>query len=352
MQVNQSKQFDPRLIESFELFTGDSADMLGRFAPLSVDCIVTSPPYWGQREYKANGSIGLEANASDYVDGLVKVFSEARKVLSNSGSLWLNLGDHYVNKDLAGMPWRVALALKDNGWMLRQDIIWDKMTLTQSAKDRLRTLHEYVFHFVKKPKYYYDRKAILERNDKTPIIAKDRVVSITGVTGDKYRSDVMKSDLTKGEKRKALAAIDRAISEMRQGLIVDFRMQIRGKHRVLNSDAKSISGRARELEDNGFFIKTQKAEGHMPGNIWRMVPENAHRTDSHCAVYPVRLMELPIKFTCPPGGIVLDPFVGTGTSIVSAIKHGRRAVGIDISAEYVKTAERRIARYRMHGSES
>ena len=343
--------YDPGLVDSFDVIVGDSATVLKTFVPKSIDCIVTSPPYWGQREYKAKNSIGLEEDYRDYVASLTRIFRVAREVLTDGGSLWLNMGDRYVNKDLTGMPWRIALALKDDDWILRQDVIWDKMTLTQSAKDRLRTLHEYVFHFVKRPRYYFDRKAILKRHDKSPKVVNDKVVSITGVTGEKYRNDLLASDLTENEKRAALEAMERVMEEMRNGRTVDFRMQIRGKHRVLNSNATRISGRARELEERGFFIKTQKAEGHLPGNIWRMVPENAHRTDSHCAVYPVGLMELPIKATCPPGGVVLDPFAGTGTSIVSALKHGRRGVGIDISSEYVATARARIERYIRHGLE-
>lgn len=351
MNLAASVRFDPSTVEQYALFSGDSTTVLKTFPPKSVNCIVTSPPYWGQREYMAENSIGLEADFDTYVTNLIQIFRAARDVLADDGSLWLNMGDRYVDKDLVGMPWRIALALKDDGWILRQDVIWDKKTLTQSAKDRLRTLHEYVFHLVKRPKYYYDRKAILERHEESPKIVGDKVVSITGVTGDKYRSDIKASDLTEAKKRAALGAIDQAMSDMRAGKIVDFRMQIRGKHRVLNGDVARLSGRARELNEKGFFIKTQKAEGHLPGNIWRMVPENAHRTDPHCAVYPVGLMELPIKSTCPPGGIVLDPFAGTGTSIVSALKHGRRGVGIDISSKYIATARTRIERYIQHGLE-
>lgn len=350
-QADVTAPYNPRVVERYDVLTGDSAILLPTFKPGSVDCIVTSPPYWGQREYRAKNSIGLEPNFDTYVESLVRIFRAARSVLTDGGSLWLNLGDRYINKGLVGMPWRVALALKDDGWILRQDIIWDKMTLAQSAKDRLRTLHEYVFHLVKRPKYYFNRSAILERHTERPKIVGDKVVSITGVTGDKYRRDIIASDLTEAERQTALEAMARAVDDMRTGKIVDFRMQIRGKHRVLNGDVPRLSGRARELEEKGFFIKTQKAEGHLPSNIWRMVPENAHRTDSHCAVYPVGLMEIPIQATCPPDGVVLDPFAGTGTSIVSALKHGRRSVGIDISAEYVSTAHRRIERYIRRGLE-
>lgn len=136
--------------------------------------------------------------------------------------------------------------------------------------------------------------------------------------------------------------LEGAPAGMRDGALADFRMVIRGG-RVLHGDATSLGGRAREVAEGGFYIKTQKAGGHLPGNIWRLAPESRHRADSHCAVYPEGLM--PVRATCPPSGVVLDPFSGTGTSVITAPKHGRRAVGIDISPEYCETARNRIERH-------
>lgn len=339
-------------IERFDLFAGDSVDVLRRFPSQSVNCIVTSPPYWGQRDYTVDGQIGMEEDFTDYLKRLLEVFAEAHRVLKDDGSFWLNMGDRYVNKNMVGMPWRTALALQDDGWILRQDIIWDKMRLTQSAKDRLRTIHEYVFHFVKKPKYYYDRKNIVTKHTARPKKVNGKVISITGVSGVKYEREIHESTcLTIKEKDAALKELKETINDMGDSKILDFRMYIRGRPRIYNGNDSKLSGRAKEIVEKGFFIKTHKPDGDLPTNIWRMVPEDMHREDVHCAVYPVGLMEIPIQSTCPPGGIVLDPFVGTGTSIVTALKCNRRAVGIDISSEFIKVAQKRIKRYVETGSE-
>lgn len=330
----------------YDIRVGDSAAVLSEFPSGSVNCVVTSPPYWGQREYDASEYIGLEADFDAYLGNLMRVFDQVYRVMADDGSLWLNMGDRYVNKNLVGMPWRVAFALQDRGWILRQDVIWNKLRLTQSAKDRLRTLHEYVFHFVKKPKYYYDSKSILLHHTEKPKKVRGRITSITGVSGVKYVREIKTSEfLTPTEKKNAMDALDETLSLMEEGRIIDFRMYMRGRPRLFNGNSTKLSGRAKEIDAKGYFIKTHSAEGHMPTNIWRMVPEDIHRKDQHCAVYPIGLMEMPVKATCPDGGIVLDPFMGTGTSLISAIKHGRYGVGIDISRTYASVAEKRVAQY-------
>ena len=347
-----TQSFDPRMVDQYSLLTGDSTMVLKTFEPKSVDCVVTSPPYWGQRDYGKVDAIGLEADFESYVERLMGVFDQVYRVTADEGSLWLNMGDRYVNKNLVGMPWRVALALKDRGWILRQDIIWDKLSLTQRAKDRLRTIHEYVFHFVKRPKYYYDWKSIVTKHKERPKKVNGKVISITGVSGVKYEQEIRESEcLTVGEKSAALKELQETIDDMGEGKILDFRMYVRGRLRLYNGNDPSLSGRAREIMERGFFIKTHKPDGDIPTNIWRMVPGNMHREDAHCAAYPVGLMEIPVKATCPPRGVVLDPFAGTGTSIVTALKCDRRAVGIDISDEFIKVAEGRIRRHLETGSE-
>ena len=123
----------------------------------------------------------------------MNVFDEVYRVTANDGSLWLNMGDRYRNKDLMGMPWRVAFALKDRGWILRNDVIWNKVRMTQSAKDRLRDLHEYVFHFVKNRRYYYDRKSILIKHNEKPKRRNGNLISITGTSGVRYREQIRTS---------------------------------------------------------------------------------------------------------------------------------------------------------------
>lgn len=336
----------------WHIFNGDSVKTLLKFPDGSINCTITSPPYWGQRDYDTSNAIGLENEFDIYLKRLLAIFDQVHRVTTDDGSLWLNMGDRYVNKNMLGMPWRVALALRERGWVLRQDIIWDKIRLTQSAKDRLRTVHEYVFHFTKKAKYYYDRSSIVIKHTERPRMVNGRIRSITGVSGVKYENEIRTSKyLTKKEKTTAMNELKKTLNDMASSKILDFRMYVRGRPRIYNGNNANLSGRAKEIKDKGFFIKTHKPDGDLPTNIWRMVPEDIHREDAHCAVYPVALMELPIKATCPLHGIVLDPFAGTGTSVISALKHGRRAIGIDISPAFSKVAKSRITKYLKTGLE-
>lgn len=322
----------------------------------SVDCIITSPPYWRMREYSVSSKmskymIGNEATPTEYTDRLRKIFVEAWRVLSKTGSLWLNIGDKYVDKDMVGLPWMVALALKQDGWILRNDVIWNKMKGTQSSKDRLRNTHEYMFHFVKSKSYYYNMDSVRIRPLHKPKKLNGRITSVTGVSGTKYRSSIAESDdLTAAEKRNALNALETALDEMRSGKVVDFRMIIRGKQRVYHSDRGSISGRAKELEQKGFFVLKTSAAGYLPSTVWNIVPEDAQRRDNHCAVFPTELLMVPIKATCPENGTVLDPFMGTGSTVVAAVSMNRRGAGIELSSNYINTAKSRMALLDSRGS--
>jgi DNA modification methylase len=290
----------------------------------SIDSVITSPPYWQMREYEfdrrfSSRAIGNESTADEYVNNLVDVFQSISRVLKKSGSLWLNIGDKYNDKNLMGMPWRVALALQAKGWILRNDVIWVKMKGTQSSKDRLRNIHEHLFHFVKSKKYYYDADSILTKHTKKPTLSNGRIVSATGVSGDKYKRLIEESDyLSQQEKKHALTALEGTLELMRRGELNDLRMTIRGGQRTLHSNNGSVSGRARELEEKGFFIITSKAKGFMPSDVWRIVPEDECREDAHYAVFPIELLKTPILATTPIGGVVLDPFVGTGSAVTPA----------------------------------
>ena len=334
------------------LIRGACQNILPIIPSESVDCVITSPPYWNQRRYDVDAQerrllLGNEPSHREYTDNLVSVFREVRRVLTKGGSLWLNLGDKYVNKNLTGIPWRVAIALQDDGWILRNDIIWDQMKGTQSAKDRLRDIHEHVFHFVKRKKYYY---AADEIRIAPPVRARDRngaMVSATGVSGKKYREQIANSpDLSPAERRSATQALDDAIDEMRRGEIVDFRMTIRGFQRTFHSDNGNVSGRAKELQAKGHYILKMHSKGHLPSDIWRIVPEDRWRGDAHYAVFPEALLENPIKASCPPCGVVLDPFCGTGSAMIAALNLNRRAIGIEISARYKALAEARLSEER------
>lgn len=287
--------------------------------------------------------IGNEGEFSQYVANLTEVFNEASRVLKKDGSLWLNLGDKYVGKGLLGMPWRVALSLMDNGWILRNDVIWHQMKGTQSVKDRLRDSYEHFFHFVKSKKYYYDADSIRIKPSKLPTIKDGETISSTGVSGKKYRRLIdLSTELTEQEKTNARNALDEVLAEIRAGVVNDFRMTIRGAQRAWHSDNAKISGRAKELADRGYYIMKIYAKGHLPNDVWNIVTEDTWRTDSHCAVYPEELLKIPILATCPQRGIVIDPFCGTGTTVSAAIKLGRRGVGIDLSPKYIKISTERL----------
>lgn len=334
--------------EKYKFLLGDCLSVMKGFPDGSVNCIITSPPYWGMRFYdneKDSNEVGNEPDFKQYVEKLTTIFVEAKRILRTDGSLWLNIGDKYNNKALMGMPWRVALSLIDTGWILRNDVIWNQLKGTQSCKDRLRDSYEHIFHFVKSRKYYYDADSIRVKPVKKPSVVEGVVRSSTGVSGTKYRKLINDSDsLSHEEKLSALKALDDALESVRKGDLNDFRMTIRGVQRAWHSNDIRVSGRAKELETKGFYVMKIGSKGCLPTDIWNIVPEDTWRKDSHCAVFPEELLRTPILATCPVGGIVLDPFNGTGSTVAAALKLGRRGIGIDLSKEYLDVSTERISK--------
>lgn len=275
-----------------QIFRGDSLSSLKKLPKNSIDCIVTSPPYYGQRDYGMNGQIGNEKKQSDYIENLVNIFNECKRVLKDTGSLWLNLGDKYNNGNLMGMPWRVALALQDEGWILRNDIIWHKPNaMPHSAKNRLTTDHEYIFFFTKSSKgYYYDQDAIREKH-KT------------------FSED----------------------SKMKGG------RNHFGKKGGTPEKGKN-SGNS-NLHD-GRWDQAFHPNGRNKRTVWN-IPLSKFR-GAHFAVFPERLIEPCILAACPKNGIVLDPFFGAGTTGFVATQQGRQYVGIELNPEYADIAENRL----------
>ncbi|MDR1984284.1 MAG: site-specific DNA-methyltransferase [Prevotellaceae bacterium] len=330
----------------YTFICGDSLEILQEIPDESINCVVTSPPYWNLREYDVatdSNVIGNELDYLDYVKSLTKIFDEIKRILTKDGSLWLNLGDKYYNKELLGMPWRVALSMMDNGWILRNDVIWDQMKGTQSSKDRLRDVYEHIFHFVKSKKYYYAHDEIRIAPVRKAKMYNGEIVSATGVSGKKYRKQIEESTaLSDVEKQEASKALDEILNDLTEGKLVDFRMTIRGEQRAFHSNNTNISGRAKELETKGFYFIKMGANGHLPSDIWRIAPEDTWRKDAHYAVFPEELLVNPVKATCPENGIVLDPFSGTGSTVITAVKLGRRGIGIDLSEYYTNLAKQRI----------
>lgn len=327
------------------LMQGDALELLKEIPDSCVDFAMTSPPYWGKREYE-NGGIGLERDHRDFIRHLADVFFQVKRVLKHSGSFWLNIGDSYSAKALVGIPWRITFELTDNqGWILRNSVVWNKVKSgMDNTKDRLGNVHEMVFHFVKQPKgYYYDADAI-RSNARQARVVNGAVISATGVSGVRYKRQIeLSTALSSEEKVMAQNALDQILAEVSSGRVSDFRMIIRGQQRATHSDSEKVSGRAKELRERGFYFLRYHPNGCKPSDVWDILPEDSQRREFHFAPYPVDLCRIPILATCPPEGIVLDPFSGTGTTLYAARTLGRRSVGIDLSRKYLEFAHDRCA---------
>lgn len=271
---------------------GNALSSLASMPADFVDCIVTSPPYFRQRDYRGEGQVGQERTPDEYVQRLTEIFSECHRVLKQSGSLWLVLGDKYVAGELLGSPWRVALALKDDGWILRSDIIWHKPNaMPSSVKTRPTTDHEYVFFFTKAKDYFYDGDAIREPH------------------------------VTFTEK-----------SQMKGGRNHFFK---RG-----STPEEGKNGGSSNLH-NGRWDQAFHPKGRNKRTVWSISLSKFR--DAHFAVFPEALVENCIRAGCPQDGIVLDPFSGSGTTAVVAQRLGRRYIGIDCVPEYCEMARRRLS---------
>ena len=324
---------------------GDAAAVLAGMPAASVDCCLTSPPYFGHRRY-AGGGIGAEPCWQDYVTAIGSVARELRRVLKPAGSLWLNVGDTYRGKRQLGIPWRVAFHLIDEqGWTMRNSVVWHKVKGgPDTSHDKLRNVHELLFHFVRQPTgYFYDDDAV-RHAPRAARVEGGAVVSATGVRGVRYRRQLeLSTALSPAEKRAAGEALDGMLAQLAAGRLNDFRMVIRGQQRTTHSDSTAVSGRARELQERGFYFLRYHPRGAKPGDVWDILPEDTQRRRLHFAPFPADLFRIPILATCPAGGVVLDPFCGTGTAMLVASRLGRRSVGIDLAEDYLALARERAS---------
>ncbi len=273
-----------------KIICADAIDGLRRLPGGLVHTIVTSPPYYRQRDYSSRLQIGNEPSPESYIERLAAVFEECLRVLSTQGTLWLNLGDKYENGRLLGMPWRVAMRLQSDGWMLRSDIIWHKSNaMPTSVKTRPTTDHEYVFLFSKSPEYHYDADAIREPH-----------VTFT----DRSR---MRGGRNHFGKRGGTPE--------------------QGKY---GGNQTPHRGRG----DQAFHPQRRTRR-----TVWE-IPLSKF-PDAHFAVFPQRLVEICVLAGSPSGGIVLDPFIGSGTTAVVARRLGRHFVGIDCNRRYCEMARKR-----------
>ena len=328
------------------ILVGDVRARLAELPDESVHCVVTSPPYWGLRDYGVPGQLGLEATSDEYVATMVEVFRDVRRVLRRDGTLWLNLGDTYSGscggyglgdrgqigeqgerwtrpgyrdgnhrppsaatlpglkrKDLVGVPWRVALALQADGWYLRSDIIWHKTNpMPESVRDRPTRAHDYLFLLAKSRRYHYDVDAIMQPT--------------TGTAHPRGGTGV-------GQKAKTPTGWDTGP----------------GAHNGLAGRYPRKRPRPRQ---NASFHSSVKelVDRRNSRTVWS-IPTQAF-PQAHFATFPEALVEPCIRAGCPVDGIVLDPFLGSGTTALVALKLGRHYVGVELNPGYVAMAERRL----------
>ena len=275
---------------------GNAEDVVQALPSQFVNCIVTSPPYYSQRNYSTSLQIGNETSPNEYVLNLRNVFSECRRVLKDDGTMWLNLGDKYVNGELLGLPWRVALALKDDGWLLRSDIIWHKPNaMPSSVKNRPTVDHEYIFLFVKSRDYFYDADSIREPH-----------VTFTPQ------------------------------SRMKGG---------RGHFGKAGGTPEGGKNGGHGNLHNGRWDQAFHPKGRNKRTVWD-IPLSKFN-GMHFSVFPEKLVETCILAGCPEGGAVLDPFVGSGTTAIVARRLGRNYVGIDNNQGYCEMARKRLLQSSM-----
>jgi len=342
-----------------KIITGDCRDVLRTMPDESVHCVVTSPPYWGLRDYGIAGQLGMEDSLGEYVDTMVAVFREVRRVLRKDGTLWLNLGDSYASsingrdaaetkeignddrtfrdkpfstigpidrgkrtasrydggqnfveflkpKDLCGIPWRVAFALQADGWWLRQDIIWSKPNpMPESIRDRCTKSHEYLFLLAKNKRYYFDQEAISEPVTNTTI------ERLSQPTLDQQEGSWRVPGKTNGPFKAAKPRFGTPGGKA----AIAYGSMVSGKEYTANGKRNKRS-------------------------VWEITTQPFSET--HFATFPIALIEPCIKAGCRVGGTVLDPFSGAGTTGLVADRLGRNAILIELNPKYVEMAERRI----------
>ena len=299
-----------------KVYNMDVMKALKQMPDESVDMQITSPPYWGLRDYQVDGQVGLEKTPQEYVNQMIVIFNEVKRVLKKDGTLWLNLGDSYATqggpqksqtvannssykwengeaqesrknldygvkiKDLVGIPWRIAFALQADGWYLRSDIIWHKPNpMPESVTDRPTKAHEYIFLMSKNAKYYYDADAI--REDSIDQVA----------TFDRYKS---------GKFQKVKGSLSPE----------------------LNADYRNMN------------------EGRNKRTVWTVTTQPY--SEAHFATFPERLIEPCVLAGCPKDGVIYDPFMGAGTTAKVALRADRNFIGSELNQEYCEIANKRI----------
>lgn len=358
--------------ESTTIYVGNCLKVIPSIPDGSVNCCVTSPPYWGLRDYGHADQIGMEKTPEEYVAKMVDVFREVRRVLRDDGTLWLNLGDSYAtgggavgrcpgggdqgerflragmvgtqpnrmklqglkSKDLIGIPWRVAFALQTDGWYLRQDIIWAKPNpMPESVRDRCTKSHEYVFLMSKSERYYYNQDAIKE----DAVCGANGSEFHTGKTGEHQQGRSSKKPRGPGNKtHKGETAYDQGDERHRtkKGLVAY-------ANRVRESLARgSFSGKTEAMAGTGQNAFRAVVDKRNKRSVWTIGVRPY--AGAHFATMPPELAEPCVLAGCPEGGIVLDPFGGSGTTAGVSKKHWRKSIVCELNEDYAALMRDRI----------
>ena len=316
-----------------KILQGDSAVLLKEIPPEQISLVVTSPPYYKQRDY--GGGIGNERTVEEYLNNVLKVFHECVRVVRRDGSIVFNLGDKYENGSLLLVPYKFAIgALKREPVKLINNITWVKLNPTpRQFNRRLVSSTEPFFHFVKSDSYYYNIEAFMESFSES----KKRNKSSEKL-GRKYFQLIERAPLSAAEREKAQEELQKVIREVNEGKIAGFRMKIRGIHAPAFGGQEG--GRKIQMEKQGFTII--RIHGNSLKRDVIECPVETIEGCKHPAIYPEFIVQELIKLLTRPGDIVLDPFVGSGTTAVAAKKLGRHFIGIDINPDYCKYADERV----------
>jgi DNA modification methylase len=388
-QVKRSSTYHGK---DFALFAGAAETVLAQLPDESANTLLTSPPYWSVRDYEHSNQLGLEGELDDYVERLVKVFREVHRVLTPDGTAWLNIGDTYFsktitvkgkppptgwkrNKQLSLVPFRVALALEDEGWWVRNVAVWNKTNaMPSSVQDRLTNAWEPVFLLAKSDRYYFNLDAIRVPHTTDDAIERTRATS-GNARGKAEGQDELRRWLNSPRHRATIDGVKEVIRRPNAPDAVELAAYLKA---ALRREKRSIDWVAETLglpfERTRHYFRTDEIGSRLPPpEVWEQLKEllnlgdeydeqmrveqgdNVFRnhplgrnpsdvqsfpvapgTADHYAVMPLRLAEFALRATLPDNGVVLDPFMGSGTTGVAARSLGGRFVGIEIQPKYMR----------------
>lgn len=320
-----------------KIVCGDALEVLKAIPSDAIDLVITSPPYYRQRDYHEK-ALGNEKSLDEYIENLMRVFKECVRVVKNTGSIVFNLGDKYEKRSLLLVPYRFAIeALKREKVLLVNELTWVKLNpLPRQDPKKLVPSKEPFFIFAKSKDYYFNKDAFMD----LPNDAGRKRASKTERKGERYFDLIETSGLSKEQKEMAREKLVETLDELKSGKITDFRMKIRGVHAPPYGGQKG--GRKTQLEKQGFIIIK------MRGNpMKRDIIESPVETipgNPHPAIYPEYIIGELIKLLTKKGDIVLDPFMGSGTTAIASVKLDRKFIGIEINPQYCIYAGKRLSK--------